>query len=97
LNFVVNHPIIREDGALNAFLSEQSFEAWRRRTPISSEEESASKRVDRTEEMAIPSDLEDKLAHVRGKANAMIDHWQKVCIFAERMIKRRESAAVRHC
>jgi sorting nexin-8 len=88
--------MIRDDGALTAFLSEPSFEDWRRRTPISIEEESASKRVDRTEEMSIPSDLEDKLTHMRSKVNGMIDHWQKVCIFAERMIKRRESAAVKH-
>jgi sorting nexin-8 len=75
-------------------LSERSFEDWRRRTSITTEEESTNKRIDRTEEMSIPSDLEDKLAHVRGKVNSQIDHWQKVCIFAERMIKRRESAAV---
>jgi sorting nexin-8 len=94
LTFVVNHPILREDGVLGAFLSEPSFEDWRRRTSISAEEESASKRVDKAEEMSIPSDLEEKLAHVRGKVNTLIDHWQKICIFAERMAKRRESAAV---
>jgi len=44
------------------FLTEPSFESWRKHSPISLEEESASKRVDRIEEMTIPSDLEDKLA-----------------------------------
>ena len=57
-----NHPIVKDDGVLAMFLSEPSFESWRKHSPISLEEESASKRVDRIEEMTIPSDLEDKLA-----------------------------------
>ncbi|KJA28004.1 hypothetical protein HYPSUDRAFT_34271 [Hypholoma sublateritium FD-334 SS-4] len=93
LNFVVNHPIIKEDGVLNTFLTEPSFEAWRKQHPVSVEEESASKRVDRIEEMTIPSDLEDKLAVVRGKISPLIEQWQRICILAERIIKRREAAA----
>ena len=57
-----NHPIIKDDGLLSKFLTEPSFESWRRQTSISYEEESVSKRVDRVEEMSIPSDLEDKLS-----------------------------------
>ena len=32
---------------------------------------------------------------VRGKLGMLIEQWQKVCILAERLIKRREAAAVR--
>lgn len=53
---------MKDDGVLNTFLSEPSFENWRKHSSVSMEEESASKRVDRVEEMSIPSDLEDKLA-----------------------------------
>ncbi|TCD71838.1 Sorting nexin mvp1 [Steccherinum ochraceum] len=95
LNFVVNHPVIKEDGLLSVFLTEPSFETWRKNTPISYDEESASKRVDRVEEMSIPSDLQDKLAIVRNKIAFLIEHWQKICILAERIIKRREAVAVR--
>ncbi|PPQ91882.1 hypothetical protein CVT25_000757 [Psilocybe cyanescens] len=95
LNFVVNHPIIKEDGVLAVFLSEPSFETWRKQSAITLEEESASRRVDRIEEMTIPSDLEDKLAVVRGKISPLIEQWQRICILAERIIKRREAAAVR--
>lgn len=59
-----NHPIIKEDGVLASFLTEPHFEEWRKHTSITYEEESASKRVDRVEEMSIPSDLDDKLAYV---------------------------------
>jgi len=95
LNFVVNHPIIKDDAVLAAFLAEASFETWRKQSAISLEEESASKRIDRVEEMSIPRDLEEKLAAVRGKIVALIEHWQRICILAERIIKRQEAAAVR--
>ncbi|KAG5638358.1 hypothetical protein H0H81_000492 [Sphagnurus paluster] len=84
-----------DDGLLAVFLTEPSFEIWRKNNPVSLDEESVSKRVDRIEEMTIPSDLEDKLAIVRGKLNPLIEQWQRICILAERIVKRQEAAAVR--
>jgi sorting nexin-8 len=55
--------VIKDDGVLAIFLTEPSFETWRKHTSVSLEEESASKRVDRIEEMSIPSDLDEKLAY----------------------------------
>jgi sorting nexin-8 len=52
---------MKDDGLLVVFLTEPSFETWRKHSVISLDEESFSKRVDRVEEMSIPSDLEDKL------------------------------------
>ncbi|KAI0057256.1 hypothetical protein BV25DRAFT_1451241 [Artomyces pyxidatus] len=95
LNFVINHPVIKEDALLATFLVEPSFEQWRKHSSISLEEESASKRVDRVEEMSIPSDLEEKLNNVRGKIVSLIESWQKVSILTERIIRKREAAAVR--
>jgi sorting nexin-8 len=94
LSFIINHPVVKEDGLLASFLSETSFEAWRKRTSLSLEEESTTKRVDRNEEMNIPSDLEEKIALVRSRLGTLIDTWQKICVFAERIIKRREASAV---
>ncbi|PIL25125.1 hypothetical protein GSI_13014 [Ganoderma sinense ZZ0214-1] len=95
INFVVNHPVIKDDPILQSFLTEPSLEEWRKHTAISYEEESTGKRVDRIEEMAIPSDLEDKLAVVRGKIGFLIEHWQRICLLTERIVRRREAAAVR--
>ncbi|KAJ6518817.1 hypothetical protein C8R45DRAFT_806412 [Mycena sanguinolenta] len=95
LNFVMNHPVMKEDALLAAFLTEPSFETWRKNTPISLDEESVSKRVDRNEEMTIPSDLQEKLAILRRRINPLIEQWQRICILSERIIKRREAAAVR--
>jgi sorting nexin-8 len=55
---------MKEDGVLAAFLTEPSFETWRKNSPVSLEEESASKKVDKVEEMSIPSDFDDKIAYV---------------------------------
>ncbi|THH17794.1 hypothetical protein EW146_g3094 [Bondarzewia mesenterica] len=95
INFVTNHPVIKEDGLLSVFLTESSFEQWRKHSSITLEEESASKRIDRVEEMTIPSDLEDKLGNVRGKIGPLIEAWQKISILAERIIRKREAEAVR--
>lgn len=59
-----NHPIIKDDGLLHVFLTEPSFETWKKQHTVSLDEESASKRLDRTEEMSIPGDLEEKLKYV---------------------------------
>ncbi|KAJ7442301.1 hypothetical protein FB451DRAFT_1297735, partial [Mycena latifolia] len=83
LNFVVNHPVMKEDALLAAFL----YRTFLR--------ESVSKRVDRNEEMSIPSDLEDKLATLRRRMNPLIEQWQRICVLSERIVKRREAAAVR--
>jgi len=52
---------MRDDGALTVFMTEPSFEAWRKRVKVSTEEESFSKRLTPAQEMAIPADLEEKL------------------------------------
>ncbi|KAH8996138.1 hypothetical protein EDB86DRAFT_2850984 [Lactarius hatsudake] len=95
LRVVMNHPVIKEDALLGSFLAEPSFEQWRRHSSISLEEESVSKRIDRVEEMTIPSDLGDKLGHVRQKIAPLIEAWQKICVLGERLIRKREAAAVR--
>jgi sorting nexin-8 len=71
-----NHPVIKEDALLSTFLSEPSFEQWRKQSSISLEEESASKRIDRVEEMTIPSDLEDKLGYIADFFFAFLRHSQ---------------------
>ncbi|EJD47959.1 hypothetical protein AURDEDRAFT_113230 [Auricularia subglabra TFB-10046 SS5] len=93
INFVVNHPVIKDDGLLAVFLTEPSFEEWRKHSPINLDEESSSKRIDRVEEMGIPSDLEDKLDIVRRKLGSVIEHWHRICLIGDRLAKRREAAA----
>jgi sorting nexin-8 len=53
--------VIKDDGLLHSFLTEPSFEAWRKSHTVALDEESSSKRLDRIEEMSIPADLEERL------------------------------------
>jgi len=68
-----NHPVIKSDGVLTVFLTTASFEEWRKNASISLEEESASKRIDRVEEMSIPSDLEEKITCVHVSHSYSLD------------------------
>ncbi|KAG8911496.1 Sorting nexin mvp1 [Tulasnella sp. 417] len=94
INFVVNHPILAADGVLLAFLTEPSFEAWKKHSSaISYDEESVSKRVDRVEEMSIPADLDEKMNVLRNKLPDLIEQWTRICAIAERIWRRREAVA----
>lgn len=88
INMIVNHPVMKEDGALNVFLAEPNFEAWRKRTKVSTDEESASKKLNPAEEMSIPSDLNEKLGVLRDHLPALLGSYQKLVIIAERSLAR---------
>ena len=92
VNMLVNHPVTRDDGALNVFLTEPNFEAWRKRTKVSIEEEGMSKRLNPAQEMAIPADLEEKLATLRENLPTLLDSYQKLVTFAERSLARLQAA-----
>ncbi|KAG8697072.1 Sorting nexin mvp1, partial [Ceratobasidium sp. 395] len=80
-------------GLLSVFLTEPHLETWRKQNNISLEEESLSKRIERAEEMSVPSDCEEKLGAVRRKLPGLVDHWTRISVIAERLVKRREGAA----
>lgn len=90
---IVNHPVMKDDGALNVFLTETGFEAWRKRTKVSTDEESASKVLSKAQEMAIPSDLDEKLGNLRDHLPAMLASYQKLVIIAERGLARLQASS----
>jgi len=93
INMLVNHPVTRDDGALNVFLTEPHFEAWRKRTKVSSDEESVSKRLNTAQEMGIPSDLDEKLGVLRDHLPALLASYQKLVVLAERSLSRLQAAS----
>lgn len=90
---IVNHPVTRDDGALNVFLTEGAFEAWRKRTKVSIDEESVSKRLTTAQEMGIPSDLDEKLGVLRDHLPALLTSYQKLVVLAERSLSRLQAAS----
>ncbi|KAK8843408.1 hypothetical protein IAR55_007065 [Kwoniella newhampshirensis] len=93
INFVVNHPVMKDDGALNVFLTEPSFESWRKRTKVSTDEESLSKKLNHAQEMSIPADLEEKLGVLRDHLPAILGSYQKLVVLAERGLGRLQAQA----
>lgn len=90
---IVNHPVTRDDGAVNVFLTEPNFEAWRKRTKVSTDEESASKQLNPAQEMGIPADLDEKLGILRDHLPSMLASYQKLVILAERSLARLQAAS----
>ena len=90
---VVNHPVIRDDGAVNVFLTEPAFEAWRKRNKVSTEEESTTKRLNSAQELGVPSDLDEKLGNLRDHLPALLASYQKLVVLAERSLSRLQSAS----
>lgn len=90
---IVNHPVMKDDGALNVFLTEPAFESWRKRTKVSTDEESASKSLTKAQEMAIPSDLEEKLGNLRDRLPSLLASYQKLVLVAERGLARLQATS----
>ncbi|KIR58232.1 sorting nexin MVP1 [Cryptococcus bacillisporus CA1873] len=88
LSFLTAHPVLRTDACLNIFLTSSSFESWRKRTPVSTDEESLSKKLTTAQEMSIPSDLELKLGNLKERLPAMLGHYTRLVVMAERSLVR---------
>lgn len=67
----------------------QDLALWRKKSPISLEEEAFSRVLTSSEEMTIPSDLEDKLASLRGRILPLVEHWTRITTTADRLAHRR--------
>lgn len=90
---IVNHPVLRGDGALKVFLTEPNFEAWRKRVKVSTDEESVNKRLSKAEEMNIPADLDEKLGILRDHLPSLLGSYQKLVVLAERSLARLTAAS----
>ncbi|OXB36473.1 sorting nexin MVP1 [Cryptococcus neoformans] len=93
LTFLTAHPVLRTDACLNIFLTSSSFESWRKRTPVSTDEESLSKNLTTAQEMSIPSDLDLKLDNLRERLPAMLGHYTRLVVMAERSLVRLQMQA----
>lgn len=64
---------------------------WRKHTPYSLEEESASRVLSPAEEMSIPQDLDEKLAQLRHRILPLVDHWTRLASTFDRIVHRRQN------
>lgn len=91
INFVVNHPILREDGCLGVFLAEPNFEGWRKRSKVNLDEESTQKKVDVNAETSIPSDVTERIEAMRKQLPTLLDSHARLVVLAEKSVRRIEA------
>lgn len=94
LTYSVNHPVLKQDGLLKTFLTEPDLVAWRKSTPVSLQEEAYTRTLTASEEMSIPSDLEDRLHQLKGRIVMLVDHWSRIVQTYDRIAHRRRNQAV---
>jgi len=90
INFVGNHPILREDADFIAFLKEQGdIAAYRKRVPATSTEEfdTFGNLTDR-EAQSIPVDIESKVAKLKVALATMLDEYAILSESAEQISQR---------
>lgn len=82
----MNHPVLAEDGAVGVFLTEANFEAWRKRTKVSTDEESGQAKE-------APAELEDRLTDIRNRLPGLIGCYQNLVLLAERALGRLQTSS----
>ena len=87
-NFILNHPILKNDGLVLTFFETQNLEHFRKNTKISLEEESQI--LNRVKLMSIPLDLDERIDKLKSKIPLLIENWSKLCMEYERILKRNE-------
>jgi sorting nexin-8 len=90
INYIGNHPVLREDADFVAFLKEQGdIASYRKRVPSTSTEEfdTHGNLTDR-ESQNIPVDIESKAAKLKVALATMLDEYAVLCDAAEQVSQR---------
>jgi sorting nexin-8 len=93
MNFVVNHPILKEDGCLGVFLAEPNFEGWRKRSKVNLDEESSQKKLDQASEASIPQDVTQRIDTLRRQLPTLLEAHARLVVLSEKSIRRIEAAS----
>ncbi|OZJ06509.1 hypothetical protein BZG36_00632 [Bifiguratus adelaidae] len=97
INFIIRHPVLRQDEVVRTYLREpMDITTWRKQYPPVLDEEFLRKNSTlNLEEIEgrIPSDLEDRLAKARKRLQPALEHYANMCYIMERLIKRQEAQA----
>ncbi|KAI9005971.1 hypothetical protein BC832DRAFT_461007 [Gaertneriomyces semiglobifer] len=93
INLVANHPILREEEAVIAFLTvEMDIQSFRRKAHISEEEsETALSDLDIT---AIPTDIDERVEQMRGQLDFLIVQFRDLAVLADRCARREDAMAM---
>ncbi|CAG8805056.1 37443_t:CDS:10 [Gigaspora margarita] len=91
LNFIVKHPILKDDQLVEMFLKEQmEIAVWRRTNSPDLEEEYLKRQITPEMERRIPEDLDKRLEKVVNKLDDTVDHYRNMCNIMDRIARRQE-------
>ncbi|GBB85441.1 hypothetical protein RclHR1_11990001 [Rhizophagus clarus] len=94
LNFIVRHPVLKNEYLVEMFLTEQSQIAeWRKTNTPDLTEEYKNKRITPEMEARLPDNLDERLGKVNKKLDDTIDNYRNMCTIMERMARRQEGIA----
>ncbi|KAF0544214.1 sorting nexin [Gigaspora margarita] len=94
LNFIVKHPILKDDQLVEMFLKEQmEIAVWRRTNSPDLEEEYLKRQITPEMERRIPEDLDKRLEKVVNKLDDTVDHYRNMCNIMDRIARRQEGMA----
>ncbi|CAG8573959.1 3740_t:CDS:10 [Dentiscutata erythropus] len=95
LNFIVKHPVLKDDQLVEMFLTEQmEIAVWRRTNSPDLEEEYLKRQVTPEMERRIPEDLDKRLDKVVKKLDDTVEHYRNMCNIMERIARRQEGMAI---
>ncbi|KAJ3048180.1 Sorting nexin mvp1 [Rhizophlyctis rosea] len=94
INSVANHPVLREDECVIAFLTvEMDIHAYRKSKPLSTDEETRAT-LNGREVPAIPEDLDERITRFRASLSDLIVQYRDLSILMERIARRTDGSAL---
>ncbi|GAA5842448.1 hypothetical protein JCM11251_007317 [Rhodosporidiobolus azoricus] len=91
LTALTEHPVVKRDGLLQVFLTEQGDLAlWRKHNPITLSEESLTSHSPTPSQLSrLPSTLDTSLSSLRQRISPLVESWTRIVSHADRLAHRR--------
>ncbi|GAA5910976.1 hypothetical protein JCM6882_006735 [Rhodosporidiobolus microsporus] len=90
LTALVAHPVVKRDGLLQVFLTEQGdLSLWRKHNSITLSEESLTLTPTPSQLSSLPPHLDTSLLSLRQRTPALLDAWTRITSHADRLAHRR--------
>ncbi|KAJ3091662.1 Sorting nexin mvp1 [Quaeritorhiza haematococci] len=94
INFVVNHPILREDETVQAFLTvDTDIATYRRQVTIPTEEEFQIKDI-RDKIQQVPEDIDERVEKLKANLEVLIEQYRNMSNIMEKIARRGDGIAV---
>ncbi|KND04096.1 uncharacterized protein SPPG_08941 [Spizellomyces punctatus DAOM BR117] len=95
INMIANHPVLREDEAVIAFLTvEMDIQSFKKKAAIVYDEESLSLNPSTEDLSVIPEDLPERITEFKGNLDFQICQFRDMATLMERIARREDATAL---